>query len=91
MRQNLKVWFGKSNSDTFLSISWDPMHFFQNRFLRRNRELKPVVLSIINPINGFFFLTHKGGPEIFGTKVRQQNDLKIHFLSKKCNVYIIYQ
>ena len=36
MCQNLKVWFGRSNSDTFSSISWGPMHIFQNRFLRGN-------------------------------------------------------
>ena len=36
---------------TFWSISLDPVHIFQNRFLRWNRELKPVVLSTMNPIN----------------------------------------
>ena len=37
--------------DTFWPISRDSMHSFQNRFLHWNRELKPVVLSTINPIN----------------------------------------
>ena len=59
--QNNEVWYGDLNFGTFSPISWDPMRFFQNRFLRWNRELKPVVLSTMKPINGTnFFLTYKG-------------------------------
>ena len=37
--------------ETFLSISRDSVRIFQNRFLHWNRELKPVVLSTMKPIN----------------------------------------
>ena len=30
--RNLKAWFCKSNSDTFLSVSRDQMHIFLNLF-----------------------------------------------------------
>ena len=46
--------------DTFW-ISRDSVHIFQNRFLRWNRELKPVGLSIMNPLIGKLFLTLKRG------------------------------
>ena len=32
MCQNWKVWLGRSKSNTFLLISWDPRHIFQNQF-----------------------------------------------------------
>ena len=51
MTQNIKFWFGDLNLGTFWPISQDQMHIFQNRFLRWNRELKPVVLSTMKPIN----------------------------------------
>ena len=50
--QNLMVWFSKSNFDTFWLLYQVPMHIFQNRILRWNHELKLVVLSTINLING---------------------------------------
>ena len=37
--------------ETFWQISQDLVHIFSNRFLSSNRELKPVVLSTMNPIN----------------------------------------
>ena len=59
--QNMKVWFGHRNLGAFWPISQDLMHIFQNRFLPQNRDLKPVVLSNINLINGTkFFLSYKG-------------------------------
>ena len=48
--------------EMFWPISQDPLHIFQNRFLRWTRELKPVILSTINLINGTnFFSSYKGG------------------------------
>ena len=42
-------------------ISQDPVHIFQNRFLRCNRELKPVILTTMKPINGTNLrLSYKG-------------------------------
>ena len=49
--QNMQVWFGNPDFGTFWLISQDPLHIFQNRFLHWNRELKPVVLSTMKPIN----------------------------------------
>ena len=50
MCQILLVWFGRPILNTFLVISWHSVHIFQNRFLRWNRESKPVNLSTMNPI-----------------------------------------
>ena len=36
--------------DTFLPISRDSVHIFQNRFLHWNCEIEPVDLNTINPI-----------------------------------------
>ena len=60
--QNMKVWFGYLNFGTNCLISLDPVHIFQNRFLRWNRELKPIVLSTINPMirRIFFFELWRG-------------------------------
>ena len=56
MCQILVVWFGRSILDTFLIISWDSVHIFQNRFLCWNRESEPVNLNTMNPIiRPFFF------------------------------------
>ena len=53
----------------FLPISRDPVHIFQNRFLRWNRGFKPVVLNTINPIIGrIFFRTYIGVPEFKNIK-----------------------
>ena len=61
MCQNLKIWFGRSNSDTFIPISQNPMHIFQNRFLRWNPWFKPFVLRTMNPIiRRVFFWLIKG-------------------------------
>ena len=38
--------------DTLWSISWDPVRIIQNLFLTWDRELKPVVLSTMKPIDG---------------------------------------
>ena len=59
MSQNMKVWFGDLNLVTFWSISQDSMQIFQTRFLHWNCELKPVILSTMNPLNGTnFFLPY---------------------------------
>ena len=64
--QILLVWFGRPILDTFLVISWDSVHIFQNRFLRWNRESEPVDLNTMNPIFGTtFFFTYKGVCAIF--------------------------
>ena len=47
-----RVWFGDLNFGTFCLISLDSLHIFQNWFLHWNRELEPVVLSTMSPING---------------------------------------
>ena len=47
--------------ETFWQISRDLVHIFSNRFLSSNRELKPVVLSTMNPINEKKNLSEKGG------------------------------
>ena len=85
--QNMQVMFGDLNFGTFWLISRDPGQIFQNRFLCWNRELKPVVLSTINLINGtIFFWVIKGAGNIKGGQVRD-------FPTKKqfnsfCNVFI---
>ena len=67
MCQILLVWFGRPISDTFLVISRDSVHIFQNRFLRWNREFKPVDLNTMNPIIWtFFFSPLKGSEPNFG-------------------------
>ena len=53
------VW--KAGFGHFLVISWDSVRIFQNRFLHWNRELKSVVLSTINPINGTNIFFDKKG------------------------------
>ena len=58
-RQTKPVYF-----ETFWLISRDPLHIFQNRFLRWNHELKPVILSIMSPKNSFF-LPVKGSSATF--------------------------
>ena len=63
--QILLVWFGTSVLDSFLVITWDLVRIFQNRFLRRNREIEPVDLNTMNPIIGTIFFTYKGVSEIF--------------------------
>ena len=46
---------------TFLAISQDLVHIFQNRFLHWNHGFKPVVLSNMNPIiRRIFFWLIKG-------------------------------
>ena len=56
MCQFLLVWFGRAILDTFLIISWDSVHIFQDQFLRWNREAKPVDLNTMNPmIRTFIF------------------------------------
>ena len=51
------------------SISQDSVHIFQNRFLRWNRGLKPVVLSTMNPIiRRIFFRTYNGVLDFKNTK-----------------------
>ena len=55
-----------ANFGTFWSIFRDPVHIFQNRFLRWNHELKPVVLSTMSPINRKkISLSYKGVCGIF--------------------------
>ena len=49
----------KQNWDSFLPISQDLVHIFQNWFLFWNPGFKLVVLSTMNPIIGFSFLNSK--------------------------------
>ena len=63
MCQILLVWFGRPILDTFLIISWDSVHIFQNRFLRWNRESKPVDLNTMNPIIWTIFFSPFKGSE----------------------------
>ena len=61
MCTNLGCQTKPSYFETFWPISRDSVRIFQNRFLRWNRELKPVILSTMKPINGTKKnLTHKG-------------------------------
>ena len=56
--------------ETFWPISQDSVHIFQNRFLRWNRGLKPVILSTMKPIiGGIIFLTYKGVQKFFKWKM----------------------
>ena len=72
MYQNLTCQTKPSNFDTFWPISQDWMHIFQNRFVRSNHEIKPVVLSIMKPINKkTFFSPYKGaGGSLGGARGR---------------------
>ena len=86
MCQILLVWFGRPILDTFLIISWDSVHIFQNRFLRWNRESKPVDLNTMNPtIWTIFFFTYKGARATFGVasgnSSRQPRELKFFLVS----------
>ena len=80
-----------ANFGTFWQIFQDPVHIFQNRFLRWNRELKPVVLSTMNPINGTnFFLSYKGGGSFLKSRTPQLKPLKIENFNDFPKTYIIY-
>merc|ERR1712105_506100 len=75
MCQILLVWFGRPILDTFLVISWDSLHIFQNRFLRWNRESEPLDLNTINPIiRTIFFSTYKGVRAILLAISSSEND-----------------
>ena len=63
MCQILVVWCGRRIFDTFLLISWDSLHIFQNWFLRWNRESKPVNLNTMNPIIWTIFFSPFKGSE----------------------------
>ena len=51
--------------DTFLPISRDSVHIFQNRFLCWNREAESVSLNTINPITRIIFFSLRKGSEPF--------------------------
>ena len=87
----MKVWFGILNFDTLLLVSRDSMNIFQNRFLYWHRDLKPVVLSTMNPINGTkIFLSYKGGCRFLKSRTPQLNPLKIEKDINFPKTYIIY-
>ena len=87
MLQNMQVWFGDLDFGTFCLVSWDLVHTFQNRFLHWNRELKLVILSTMNLINGtFFFLVIKGSVNIKGGQVCNFSTTKQ--FNTFCNVFI---
>ena len=65
MCQILVVWFGRPIFDTFLLISSDSLHTFQNRFLRWNRESELVNLNTMNPIIQTIFFSLIKGSEPF--------------------------
>ena len=80
-----------ANFGTFWPIFQDPVHIFQNQFLRWNRELKPVILSTMNPINGTnFFLSYKGGCRFLKSRTPQLKPLKIENFNDFPKTYIIY-
>ena len=80
-----------ANFGTIWPIFQDPVHIFQNRFLRWNRELKPVVLSTMNPINGTkFFLSYKGGCRFLKSRTPQLKPLKIENFNDFPKTYITY-
>ena len=82
--QTCKFW------DILANIS-GPGAYFSNRFLRWNRELKPVVLSTMNPINGTnFFLSYKGGGSFLKSRTPQLKPLKIENFNDFPKTYIIY-
>ena len=91
MSKNMKVWFGDLNFDTFLLISQGLLQIFKNRFLRWNRELKPVVLSTMNPINGSkIFLSYKGVCRILKSRTPQLKPIKIENYVDFLKTYVIY-
>ena len=81
-----------ANFGTFWSIFRDPVHIFQNRFLRWNRELKPVILSTMNPINGTkFFLSYKGGCKYLSWKKGHQKNKNSLFRLLRLLYYTLIQ
>ena len=89
--QNLLVWFGRPIFNTFLVVSLDPVHIFQNRFLRWNRVLKPVDLSTMNPINKtIFFKSYKGGCRFLKLRTPQLKPLKMENDIRFPKTYMIY-
>ena len=80
MCQILLVWFGTPTLDTFLLISWDSVHIFQNRFLRWNREFEPLDLNTMNPIiQTIFFFTYKGVRAILSAISSSENGPNLNF------------
>ena len=59
------VWFGDLDFGPFWLISWDLVHIFQIWLLRKNSELKPVVLNTMNLIIQMIFFSLIKGPEKF--------------------------
>ena len=91
MSKIFQIWFGDQNLDIFWLISRDSVRIFQNRFLRWNRELKPVVLSTMNPINGTNkFLSYKGSCRILKRKSTQLKFRKFYFSQLILVLYINY-
>ena len=72
MYQVLLVWFGKPIFDTFMLISWDSVHVFQNRFLHWNSESEPVNLNTMSPIIGTIFFSLIKGLEQFSIWIFQR-------------------
>ena len=58
-----------------LNIS-GPGAYFSNRFLRWNRELKPVNLSTINPKNKTIYFRYKGGCRLLKLRTPQLKPIK---------------
>ena len=55
--QNMKVLFGNTNHSIYWLKSWGSLHVFKIWYLHCKCELKPVVLSTMNPINRGIFLS----------------------------------
>ena len=71
MGQNLKLWLGETKSDTFIPISQDPRHIFQNQFcIETVRSSWLSLVRIMHPITEkLLFSSYKEGPGIFSESV----------------------
>ena len=75
MCQIFPVSFGWQILDSFLVISWDSVHIFQNRFLHWNRESE--YHEPHNPNN--FFFTYKGVRAILSAISSSENGPNLNF------------
>ena len=92
MCQILLVWFGMPILDSFLVISWDSVHIFQNRFLRWNGEIEPVDLNTMNPIiRTIFSPTYKGVRDILRKPPPKLKNLEIKKNTFLLSLYTIEQ
>ena len=89
MCQISMVWFGRPILDTFLVISLDSVHIFQNRFLRWNRESEPLDLNTMNLIIRTIFFSLLKALEPFCRPFPQRKMAQIWFF-KSWSLFSIY-